>query len=294
MDDTSSQLTVPEAIDTVEQHQHDESDPDAILALAERAHIIRQRIQAKPLTYVPTKEEYDVLYHDFLMERFLDLFRPKPLDDQRHKARKEIRDSVEARDEEVSLERGIDCERYTELIQDDIVWVRRARKQEESTPETRKVDPGHIGSLEAVGVKTPHEKSKVFFETHSAQDQSTISEGSQPTQSEPIPQTPQVHRRLPEFPENLSIDRTRLLMHVSDGEEYGLVNSIKIWVQSLTRASWDWWPLHPSFRQLREDEVRIKWYCVSHYPRCLYPGLLNILKGIRARTLDCAPQKRAH
>ena len=495
MDDTSSQLTVPEATDTVEQHQHGELDPHVttFLVLKAKAEEIRQRIQAKPLTYILTEEELAVLNYNRssfeehavvqqAKKRFWNQFRPKPLDDQGHKERKEIhkeipkstfsqeiasrqaspklqnsfkpfihrprhnsdrqffsdgstaadnsraayvcercrrritkcsaelpacqlckeakmpcvytdikgerkrivqhflyqqalenenglldspdapleqtylhtnlvanrekdrqsraakrqqiiprieaflsrrreeeeeaadgnqvangsdrfgrwepgehqsrqnyheedsqaltRDSAEARDEEVSLKRGIACEGYTDLTQGDIRWVSRAGKQDGSTPETRKVDPGHMGSLEAVGAKTPHEKSKVFFETHSAQVQSTISEGSQPTQSEPIPQTPQVHQRLPECPENLSIDRTRLLMHVSDGEEYGLVNSIKIWVQSLTRASWDWWPLHPSFRQLREDEVRIKWYCVSHYPRCLYPGLLNVLKGI--------------
>ena len=138
--------------------------------------------------------------------------------------------------------------------------------------------------------KTP----KAFFESRSERNQRTISEDGRPTQGYVALQIPQVHQRLPESPEDLCIDWVRLSMHVSDGEEHGLVNSIKIWVQSLTKASWDWWPLHPNFRQLHEDEVRIKWYCVSHYPCCLYPSLLNFLKGLQVRTLDCAPQNRAH
>ena len=201
------------------------------------------------------------------------------------------RNILEARSTEIFNKREMAWEGHREPTQSNIPWVSGVGKQDGSTPQTWKVDPGYLGSPEAVGVINPDEKSEVFFETHSKRNQSTLSEDSQLPQSEPTPQTPQVHRRHPESPENLYIDLARSVL-TSNGEEYGLVNSIKIWVQSLTRESWDWWPLHPSFRQLREDEVRIKRYCVSHYPRCLNLSLLNLLKEFRARTLDCAPQDR--
>ena len=47
------------------------------------------------------------------------------------------------------------------------------------------------------------------------------------------------------------------------GEEYTISNFIKRYVEDLTGESWDWWPLQPSFRPLRADEVRVKWCCVS-------------------------------
>lgn len=119
---------------------------------------------------------------------------------------------------------------------------------------------------------SPHEKSEVFFETRKKRYQSTASEDSQLKQDG---QTPQVYQRHPEALGNLSMELARLFLHVTNGEEYTLVNSVKIWVESLTRESWDWWPLYPSFRRLREDEIRIKLYCVSGYPRCLTPSLLN-------------------
>ena len=201
------------------------------------------------------------------------------------------RNILEARSTEIFNKREMAWEGHREPTQSNIPWVSGVGKQDGSTPQTWKVDLGYLGSPEGVGVINPDEKSEVLFETRSKRNQSTISEDSQLTQSEPTPQTPQVHRRHPESPESLCIDLARSV-HTSNGEEYGLVNSIKIWVQSLTRESWDWWPLHPSFRQLREDEVRIKRYCVSHYPRCLNLSLLNLLKEFRARTLDCAPQDR--
>ena len=481
MASTTSQLTVSEAIDIVKQHQHGEIDPGVTSFLAGRAHEIWQKVQAQPLAYVFTREEFALLNYyrgvfsdDEVVQqaigRFWGQFSPKPLDDQGHKESKGIleeipklafpqqsdptplpsrqrspelqssckpfiprlhhdsdrqslpdestaadndraayacgrcrlrktmcnrelpacqlckelklpcvytdskgnktieqflenmrksfseegdhmavplqqgsvqledpsrlkgsdaadknqvadgfeqlkpkrigerpfcqhydeeysqtqtRNILEARYKEIFPKREMAWEGQREPTQSNIPWVSRVGKQDGFTPRTWKVDPGYLGLPEAVGVTTPLEKSEVFSETRSKRDQSTISESSRLTQGEPSPQTPQVHQRLPESPENLSMDWARLLIHVSDGEEYGLVNSSKIWVQSLTRKSWDWWPLHPSFRQLREDEVRIKRYCVSHYPRCLNPSLLNLLKGFRARTLDCAPQERA-
>ena len=248
MTSTANQLTVPEAIEIYKQHQHGENDLGVNSFLAGKAHEIWQKIQAQPLAYVLTREEFAVFT----------------------------------------------C--YRGVFGDDEVERQAIRRfweqQDGSTPQTWKADPGYLGSPEALGVTDPHEKSEVLFETRRKRNNGTTSEDSRLTQGEPIPQTPQVHQRHPESPENLYIDWAQS-MHTSNGEEYGLVNSIKIWVQSLTRESWDWWPLHPSFRQLREDEVRIKRYCVSQYPRCLNPSLLNLLQGFRACTLDCAPQDRA-
>ena len=205
----------------------------------------------------------------------------------------QTRNILEARYKETFRKREMAWEGYREPTPSNIPWASRVGKQDGSTPQTWKADPGYLGSPEMPCVTNSHEKSEAFFEDRRKRNQSTISEDSQLTQGEPTPQTPQVDQGHPECPENLSIDWARLLIHVTDGEEYGLVNSIKIWVQSWTRESWDWWPLHPSFQQLQEDEVRIKRYCVSHYPRCMNPGLLKLSKGFRARTLDCAPQERA-
>ena len=248
MASTTSQLTVPEAIDIFKQHQHGEIDPGVTSVLSGKACEIWQRIQAQPLAYVLTREEFAVFIY------------------------------------------------YRGVFGDGEVVQQAIRRfwdhQDGSAPQTRKADPVYLESPEAHGVTNLHEKSEVSFETRRTQDQSTISEDDRLTQCEPTPQTPQVHQRYLESPENLYIDWARMV-HTSNGEEYGLVNSIKIWVQSLTKESWDWWPLHPSFRQLREDEVRIKRYCVSRCPPCLNPSLLNLFKGFRARTLDCAPQGRA-
>ena len=248
MASTTSQLTIPEAINIVKQHQHGNVDPAVTSFLARIADDIWQRIQVQPSAYVLTREEFAVFNY------------------------------------------------YRGFFGDDEVVQQAIRRfwevQDGSARQTWKADPGHLASPGAHSVTNSHEKSEVFFETRKKRNQSTISEDSRLTQGEPAPQTPQVHQRHPESLENLYIDWAQLV-HTSNGEEYGLVNSIKIWVQSLTRESWDWWPLYPSFRQLREDEVRIKRYCVSQYPRCLNLSLLNLLKGFRARTLDCAPQGRA-
>ena len=217
MASTTSQLTVPEAIDIFKQHQGGEIDPAVTAFLWERAREIWERIQAQPLAYVFTREEFAVF----------------------------------------------NC--YRGVFDDPVAQqaVRRFwEQQNESTPQTWKADPGQLGSPGTHGVTTPQEKSELFLETRKKRDQGTISEDSRLTRGEPTPQTPHVLQRHPGIPENLCIDWARL-SHTSNGEEYGLLNSIKIWVQSLTRESWDWWPLHPSFRQLRDDEVRIKRYCVS-------------------------------
>ena len=231
MASTTSQLTVPEAIDIFKQHQHGEIDSGVTSFLVGKAYEIWQRIQAQPLAYVLTKEEFAVF----------------------------------------TCCRGVFGD--DEVVRQAI--VRFWDHYDGSAPQTWKADPGYLGSPEAHGVRNSHEKSEVSFATRRTQNQSTIPEDNRLTQAEPTPQTPQVHQGHLESPENLYIEWARLV-HTLNGEEYGLINSIKIWVQSLTRESWDWWPLHPSFRQLGEDEVRIKRYCVSRSPPCLNPRLLNL------------------
>ena len=77
-----------------------------------------------------------------------------------------------------------------------------------------------------------------------------------------------------EVSETLAPDLSRFCMRVLGGEEYNFFNSVKLWVQCLTRESWDWWPLRQSFRPLLQDEIRIQWYCVSHHSRPFNPDML--------------------
>ncbi len=77
-------------------------------------------------------------------------------------------------------------------------------------------------------------------------------------------------------PKTVPVDSSRFRMQLENAEEYNLINSVKTYVEYLTGAIWDWWPLRPSFRQLRVDEIRIQWRCVSHDLYCLTLGLLTI------------------
>lgn len=52
-------------------------------------------------------------------------------------------------------------------------------------------------------------------------------------------------------------------LRVLNGHEHTTINTIKRYIEYLTGATWDWWPLEPSFRPLQLDEVRVKWECVS-------------------------------
>lgn len=53
------------------------------------------------------------------------------------------------------------------------------------------------------------------------------------------------------------------VIHILQGEEYSMLNTVKIAIENLTGESWDWWPLNPSFRRLNPDKLRIRWCCVS-------------------------------
>ena len=83
-------------------------------------------------------------------------------------------------------------------------------------------------------------------------------------QDEPVPQAWEINSTRQELHETLSSSLSRFGGYVLEGEEYDLVNSMKLWVQRLTGESWDWWPFRPSFRPLLQDEIRIQWHCVSY------------------------------
>lgn len=46
-------------------------------------------------------------------------------------------------------------------------------------------------------------------------------------------------------------------------EQSGLVNTMKLLVEDITGALWDWWPLLPSRQPLPKPEFLMEWYCVS-------------------------------
>ena len=92
---------------------------------------------------------------------------------------------------------------------------------------------------------------------------------------EPTPRSWKANQEI-RIRETVPVDLSRLRLHISNGEEYNPVNSVKLWVQNLTGQEWDWWPLCPSSQQLLEEENRIRWHCVSHNPHCLNPAMLKL------------------
>ena len=113
----------------------------------------------------------------------------------------------------------------------------------------------------------PQGKIDISFGIHGERNQDTISrDGQAKQQGKPTPQTWEANIEHLKSSETISLLLSRFRVHVSNGEEYSLINLMKLWVQFLTGESWDWWPLNPCFRQLLDDEIRVKWCCVSHYP----------------------------
>ena len=63
---------------------------------------------------------------------------------------------------------------------------------------------------------------------------------------------------------------TRLLMTVPNDRiwfsvenDLSLSNRLKILIEDHTEENWNWWPLQPSMRSLKNDETRLHWRCVS-------------------------------
>ncbi|KAJ5641663.1 hypothetical protein N7490_005663 [Penicillium lividum] len=50
---------------------------------------------------------------------------------------------------------------------------------------------------------------------------------------------------------------------VSQEQDLSLLNRVKGWIEDQTQARWNWWPLKPSKRLLKDSESRMFWKCVS-------------------------------
>lgn len=150
----------------------------------------------------------------------------------------------------------------------------RIQKQDEPTAQTLKVDSGHLESGEDLdSEKVP----KMSYGTDRRQNQNHVTRDIRvEKQDELTPETLDPNAGHIESRETIRLGLSRFSVHVLNEEDYSVVDSMKLWVQVLTRRSWNWWPLRPVFRQLQEDEVRIRWYCVSSYAHYLIPCLLNL------------------
>ena len=49
----------------------------------------------------------------------------------------------------------------------------------------------------------------------------------------------------------------------STKNNYSVCNRMKILAEHVTEDEWNWWPLQPKMRFLKEDETRVLWTCVS-------------------------------
>ncbi|KAJ5765481.1 hypothetical protein N7520_005040 [Penicillium odoratum] len=50
---------------------------------------------------------------------------------------------------------------------------------------------------------------------------------------------------------------------VSQEQDLSLINRAKGWIEDQTQARWNWWPLKPRKRLLRDSESRMFWQCVN-------------------------------
>ena len=91
-----------------------------------------------------------------------------------------------------------------------------------------------------------------------ALSESSICDSTEQTSSETESSVPTAATRMDhgtsKYPANI---------HICDGEEYTIANSMKGYIEDVTAESWDWWPFEPRDRQLKPNEVRVKWSCVS-------------------------------
>ena len=49
----------------------------------------------------------------------------------------------------------------------------------------------------------------------------------------------------------------------SSRQDRSISNQLKVFAKESTGQNWDWWPLRPKLRLLRDDETRLFWKCVS-------------------------------
>ncbi|KAK3171634.1 hypothetical protein OEA41_003718 [Lepraria neglecta] len=82
----------------------------------------------------------------------------------------------------------------------------------------------------------------------STEETSSMTESSVPTAAT------RMDHRTSKYPANI---------HICDGEEYTIANSMKGYIEDVTAESWDWWPFEPRYRQLKPSDVRVKWSCAK-------------------------------
>lgn len=57
---------------------------------------------------------------------------------------------------------------------------------------------------------------------------------------------------------------------VEQEQDISPANRVKAWVEDSTQVRWNWWPLEPRKRMLREGESRLFWRCVSFKSPCAH------------------------
>ncbi|KAL8740318.1 MAG: hypothetical protein Q9190_006963, partial [Brigantiaea leucoxantha] len=50
----------------------------------------------------------------------------------------------------------------------------------------------------------------------------------------------------------------------SSMEDTSIANRIKLFIEQITEDDWNWWPLRPKVRVLKEDQIRLHWSCVGN------------------------------
>ena len=72
----------------------------------------------------------------------------------------------------------------------------------------------------------------------------------------PAAMKPIIRNLLPVPPDRISF---------STKNNHSICNKMKILAEHVTENDWNWWPLQPKMRFLKEDETRVLWTCVSKY-----------------------------
>lgn len=334
MASSTSELTLPKALEIAKQNQHGDIDPAVTMFLGRSIDTIWQRVQAQPSTYVFSTEEFAAFSYyrgvfgdneiaQQALRRFWERYGAKSTgteEEGRHSPTVTSGPAVSqvsavacqrCRTRKVKCDKKkpacTPCDRagrraactYTKQMKGESFAepsndVDESKVYHEITPRSTLL--GYYKGL-VDGVKVREYLSKTPPKTNLRMPKGSQTERHRirvlvdsiiEREDKPTPQTGKVDQQHFEPPKTLSVDLGQFRMHVMNGKEHNLVNSAKLWLQRLTGETWDWWPLRPSFRPLLEDEIRLRWHCVSHHPRCLNPGMLINFEGFGARTLDSA------
>ncbi|CAD6590990.1 MAG: hypothetical protein ASARMPREDX12_004879 [Alectoria sarmentosa] len=244
------------------QNQHADIDPGATTFLGQSIDGIWQRVQAQPSTYVFTREEFAVFA---IFNYYRGVFSDNEIAQQAVQRFWEHYGEKGIEDEEQASRAGMSAE---------CTYIKR-KKDERFVVPNYNVDESkefHGNTSTSTYFKLSQDKFsenlKITLpkESQTEENRSMVSLNSSfERQKEQTSQMGKVDQGQLEFPENFCVDPSQFRMHVSNGKEYSLINSIKLYVEYLTGEVWDWWPLHPSLRQLLEDEIRVLWHCDSEH-----------------------------